>query len=118
MNLRFSNPDVLIRNVALARTPLELRTGFANRRDIGYEEAILFELPETGLTPFSMAETYVPLDLLFLDESGQVVGMVTASALSRTPYAARVPYRYVLETAAGRLAALGIGLQSRLLLLG
>lgn len=97
----------------LARTPSARFTGFANRPSVGFEEAILFAFPQNGIYPFTMADTLVPLDMLFIDEYGKVVAIVNrAMPRNSVPYAPPRPFRYVIETTAGRLAAHRVGMDT------
>jgi uncharacterized membrane protein (UPF0127 family) len=97
-------------NAAVARTPADRQRGFAFRRTILPNEAIFFAFPFDVATPFTMANTLVPLDMVFLDANGRIVGIVN-SAVPRNPqpYASSRPFRYVLEMPGGWLAAHGIG---------
>lgn len=97
----------------LARTPAARVAGFANRPSVGFEEAIFFAFPQSGTYPFTMADTLVPLDMLFIDEYGRVVAVVShAAPRNPSPYTPTRPFRYVLETAAGRLAAHRVGMDT------
>jgi hypothetical protein len=56
-----------------------------------------------------MKDTYIPLDMVFIDANGTIVRIVAeAKPLSRDPVPSYVPVRAVLEIAGGRAAELGI----------
>lgn len=66
---------------------------------------MLFVFPETGRHPFWMRNTYIPLDLIFLDEAGTVVAVIErARPLDETTLEPGVASRYVLEVPAGYAA--------------
>ena len=60
--------------------------------------------------PFSlwMANTLVPLDMLFAGPDGRIVMIATGQPLDRTPVMCPVPVRAALEIAGGAASALGI----------
>lgn len=57
---------------------------------------------------FWMKNTLVPLDMLFLDDHGRIVGIIeNAEPLTLTPRDPHAPSRYVLEVAGGTAFAHG-----------
>lgn len=100
-------------NAAVARTPLDRQRGFAFRRNILPNEAIFFAFPSDTTTPFTMANTLVPLDMVFLDSNGKIVNLVNmATPWNQRPYSSPLPFRYVLETPGGWLVAHGVDYQT------
>lgn len=100
-------------SAAVARTPVDRQRGFSFRRSILPDESIFFVFPSDTTTPFTMANTLVPLDMVFLDANGKIVGIVNrAIPRSSASYVSPRPFRYVLETPGGWLAAHGIDYQS------
>jgi uncharacterized membrane protein (UPF0127 family) len=66
---------------------------------------MLFVFPETSDHAFWMENTLIPLDMIFIDEGGRVVGAVErAEPLSREPRSVGAPSRYVLEVPGGYCA--------------
>jgi hypothetical protein len=97
-------------DVRVARTPEERMRGFSGRTQLTPNEAILFAFPHDTTEPFSMAHTYVPLDMLFFDQLGQMVWKIERAAPAYPgPYTVPVPYRYVLEVPGGWTESKGIG---------
>ncbi len=108
----------------VALTPEEHATGFANRASIGLNEAIFFVFsPPFPIVPngptgvnyaFTMAETYVPLDIMFLDGYGEIVGMYeNAQPLDKRQYVSPAPYFYAIEVPGGWFGRHGISANSR-----
>lgn len=63
---------------------------------------MLFIFPGEGVWSFHMKDTFLPLDLLFFNERGVLVGFIDgAKPLSEESLYVPVPARYVLEIAAG-----------------
>lgn len=95
--------------VELARTPEEQARGLMHRRELAEEAGMLFIFPEMGPRSFWMKNTLLPLDLLFIDDAGRVVGIVReAEPLTLTPRAVAAPSRYVLEVRGGWAARHGV----------
>lgn len=87
------------------------------------ETAILFRFPKEVFTAFHMRNVHAPLDIAFMNSSGVVVDVlrmdtyVNSPVIARQPtYQPHAPFRYALETAAGRMAELGIEPGTRILL--
>jgi len=92
--------------VELARTPEELERGLMFRERLGPGAGMLFVFRESSDHAFWMKNTLIPLDMVFIDEAGAVVGVVErAEPLSLVPRAVGRPSRYVLEVAGGFAAA-------------
>lgn len=88
--------------VELARTPAEQERGLMHRRELAEDAGMLFLFPESRVHSFWMKNTLIPLDLIFIDEAGVVVGIVRqAEPLTLSPRSTGVPSRYVLEVAGG-----------------
>ena len=88
--------------VELARTDEERTRGLMNRRHLGEEAGMLFLFSETEPRAFWMKNTFIPLDMLFIDDGGRVVGLVErAEPLTTSPRDPGVPSRYVLEVNGG-----------------
>jgi uncharacterized membrane protein (UPF0127 family) len=100
--------------VKLADDSTERAAGFQHICPEDVERtAIWFRFPTANHSAFHMFNVHAPLDIAFLDEAGtitEIQRMEPYSPLFPQPrlYSPRRPYRYALETAAGRLAALGI----------
>lgn len=82
---------------------------------------ILFKFDRDRRTPFHMQNCHAPLDVAFIDADGLVVDVkrmepyVDSMVFIRRPlYQSRTPFRYALESAAGRLQRLGIRVGVRL----
>lgn len=57
---------------------------------------------------FWMKNTLIPLDILFVDEAGKIISIVTATPLSLEPVGPDSPAATVIEIAGGRAAKEGI----------
>ncbi|MEM1103307.1 MAG: DUF192 domain-containing protein [Pseudomonadota bacterium] len=102
--------------VEVARTPEEQRRGLMFRRSLAEDAGMLFVHESDRVLGMWMKNTYLPLDMAFLDREGRIV----AIAADRTPHSldhisSGVPARAVLEVNAGRLKALGAKVGDRLL---
>lgn len=95
-----------------AATPEKRERGLMFRPRLGEREGMLFILTKEDTLSFWMKNTYVSLDLFFLDKDGRVVDL--AERLKPCPadpcpvYASSAPCRYALEVAAGTAFRHGI----------
>jgi uncharacterized membrane protein (UPF0127 family) len=88
--------------VELARTDEERARGLMNRRQLAEDAGMLFLFSESEPRAFWMKNTLIPLDMLFIDEGGRVVGLLErAEPLTTSPRDPGVPSRYVLEVNGG-----------------
>lgn len=96
-------------SVVIARTSDEVRRGlmFVDKLESG--RGMLFLMPERRIQRFWMQNTYIPLDMIFIDEDMKVVGIVeNAEPLTQTSRFVDHPSRYVLEVRGGYSKTVGI----------
>ncbi len=89
----------------VADTDIERAAGLMFRTDFQKNRAMLFDFGQTRAVSMWMKNTSLPLDMLFVDETGLVIGV----AANTTPQSLEVvsspkPVRYVLEINAGQAA--------------
>lgn len=95
--------------VEIARTEEERARGLMFRTALAPDAGMLFIFETTAVQGFWMLNTYIPLDMIFLDEEGRIVGIVeSATPRSTEIRAVDVPSRYVLEVNGGWSAAHGV----------
>lgn len=100
--------------VELARTPDELMRGLMYRRSLGADEGMLFLFPRAELRRFWMRNTYIPLDMVFLDSNRVVVGIEeNAVPLDETSRGPDTPAQYVVEVRGGLARQHGLGIGAR-----
>lgn len=105
--------------VELARTPQERERGLMFRERLAPGSGMLFLFEDTSDHVFWMKDTLIPLDMIFVDEAGAVVGVVErAEPLSLSPRSIGAPSRYVLEVAGGFAAEHGVRAGDRVRLEG
>ena len=96
--------------VEIADDPAEQARGLMYRPDLAEGSGMLFVYDSPRRARFWMRNTMIPLDMVFIDDTGRVESVVTR----RDTYSERVSesrgeIRAVLEINAGRAAELGIG---------
>ena len=93
--------------------------GLMFRKSLEPDHGMLFVFGESEEHSFWMHNTLIALDLVFLDESRSVVGVV-ANAAPRTdaPRTVGKPSRYVVEVAGGEAAAHAVGPGTRAAFIG
>lgn len=105
-------PDGFAVNLELATTPEETTTGLMFRPALAEDRGMLLLWTEERLATIWMMNVLVPLDIIYLDNGGQVVELVANAQPCRAEpcprYTAGVPARAVLEIAAGGATAHGI----------
>ena len=88
----------------------EREKGLMYRREMGRDEGMAFAFPDDGRRSFWMANTLLPLDILYIDAGGKVLNLYEARPLDRvTRVPSDGPCRYVIELHRGRAAEAGIG---------
>lgn len=94
--------------VELAQTPQQRETGLMNRASMPADSGMLFAFDETRDVNMWMKNTLIPLDMLFIDETGKVIHIKTnAQPLSLEVIPSGGPARYVLELNGGASARYG-----------
>lgn len=92
-------------NVEVALSRDEHERGLMYRRNFPSDRAMLFKFDEQRDIAMWMANTPLPLDMIFLNHQGVIVSVVEkAVPYSRTILTSGVPARYVIEVNAGQVA--------------
>lgn len=95
--------------VELAETPSQRLQGLQGRRTLNANAGMLFVFDALSVAAMWMKNTYIPLDMLFLDGVGSIVAMAENNRpMSLQPIRPPKPVKAVLELNAGTVARLGI----------
>ena len=95
--------------VEIATTFAEHAVGLQGRLNLPWNEGVLFIFQKPGLHHFTMEGTPLPLDMLFLDEEGMVLGILPDTVpFSKGPYRIGLRSKYVIETNAGWAKRYGV----------
>ena len=94
----------------LAVSASEKQLGLMYRKQLGETEGMLFIFPDESLRSFWMKNTYVELDIIFLDAALRVVSISErATPLTETKRSSTAPAKYVLEVRGGLSKTWGVG---------
>lgn len=95
--------------VEIAVSPQEQAKGMMFRTELAPNKGMLFPFPTPKQASFWMKNTYIPLDIIFV-QSDSVIESIAANAepTSLTPVLSRGKVGFVLELAGGRAAELGL----------
>ncbi|MEQ1855419.1 MAG: DUF192 domain-containing protein [Longimicrobiales bacterium] len=97
----------------VAATSDERAEGLMYREAVPDGTGMLFVFPDVSVRGFWMANTYVPLDIAFMDAAFNVVDIIAMQPLVTETYNSRAPAMYGLEVRQGWFAENGIGIGSR-----
>ena len=95
--------------VDLAVTPAQRSRGLMFRETLAEDEGMLFLFAREAPRSFWMKNTYLPLDIIFLDRRGVIVSIAAdARPLDETSIPSGLPAAGVLEVLAGTARQLGL----------
>ena len=88
--------------VEIASTPAARNCGLSNRFELPENHGMLFIYPNLRNRTFWMKDTYIPLSIAFLDESGRIVSLqnMTPEQTEKRYHSSR-PAKYALEVNQG-----------------
>ena len=111
-------PDGFMVKLELAATPEETTTGLMFRPSLAADRGMLLLWSDDRLATIWMMNVLIPLDIVFLDDTGEVVYLeVNAQPCSGEPcprFTTSRPARAVLEMAAGSASAHGVEVGTRI----
>ncbi|MEM9733020.1 MAG: DUF192 domain-containing protein [Pseudomonadota bacterium] len=95
--------------IELADDPDSRQTGLMNRRSMADKTGMLFRFNRTEEIAMWMKNTFIPLDMVFMDEAGKITHIhYNAVPQSLDIISSNGPVRYVLEINAGEAKAHGL----------
>jgi uncharacterized protein len=96
-------------HVELATSPPQLEQGLMFRRTLAPDAGMLFDFKTPSPVSMWMKNTFIPLDMVFIDAGGRVINIAERTVpQSLDPVAAAGPARAVLEVNGGTASRLGI----------
>ncbi len=95
--------------VEIAQTLEASRLGLMFRESLPEDQGMLFVFPQKHILSFWMRNTFIPLDIAFIDEAGVIVDIQRMAPLDETiNYISAAPALYALEVNAGWFEKQGI----------
>jgi len=95
--------------VELAFTPEFRSCGLSNRFELSENHGMLFIFPNAELQTFWMRDTYIPLSIAFIDDSGKITNIENMEAnQTHKHYRSYQPVKYALEVNRGWFKVHGI----------
>jgi uncharacterized protein len=96
-------------HVELATTPAQLEQGLMFRQILAPDAGMLFDFQHPSPVSMWMKNTFIPLDMLFIDAQGRILNIAERTVPhSLDTIASAGPARAVLEVNGGTAARLGI----------
>lgn len=93
----------------VADTPEVRQRGLMYRQRLEPDHGMVFVFPRERVQVFYMKNTFIPLDMVFVDANGRVVGVVeNAAPLTEESRYVQEPSMYVIELLAGTAKRHGI----------
>ena len=93
----------------LADNSAERSLGLMYRKSLDVDSGMLFIFPEESEKSFWMKNTYISLDIIFINQKNEVVSIKEgATPYSEESIPSHLPARYVVELAAGSAKNYGI----------
>jgi uncharacterized membrane protein (UPF0127 family) len=83
--------------IELADTPSKRELGLMGRKKLAQNNGMLFKFPESNVLSFWMKNTYIPLDIAFIDEKGTITQIESMAPLSTRSIRSNKPCKYALE---------------------
>lgn len=83
--------------VRIADTDKEKRIGLSKCKHLPEDEGMLFVFDSPVREYFTMKDTSINLDIIFIDEEGTVISIESVKAHSKDPVVCERDYQYVLE---------------------
>ena len=111
--------DLIVVNVEVAATNAKRELGLMYRRHLDEQAGMIFLFKQPQHLTFWMKNTLIPLDMIFADSDGRIVGIVeNAAPLSESIDAVDGDSQYVLEVNGGFCKRHGIIAGDRLRFIG
>lgn len=89
-------------DIQIADNEFDRELGLMFRKKMNGNQGMLFIFPQTRIQIFWMRNTYLPLDMIFIDSTKEIVTIKkNTTPLSDKTYASSKPVQYVLEVNAG-----------------
>jgi len=92
----------------VAITPDEQARGLMYRREMGKDAGMLFVYDKARVLRFWMKNTFLPLDIAFVDGKGVIVHIAQMQPLNESTHSSVKPAIYALEVHQGWMAAHGV----------
>ena len=90
--------SVVCVSVETARTQSQRQLGLMYRRQLGRDSGMLFIFDREQKQAFTMKNTYIPLDMIFIGRDRRIVGWIeNATPRTEGPYEVAGASQYVLE---------------------
>lgn len=83
--------------IEIADTPSRRERGLMDRKSLGEDNGMLFKFPYKDFLRFWMKDTYIPLDIAFLDDEGEVLQIKEMYPRCTKAIQSDYPCRYALE---------------------
>ncbi len=97
-----SGDEVITIDIEFAETDYERETGLMHRTSMEDNQGMLFIFSTEFPRSFYMKNTYIPLDIIYLDEQKKIVSFQeNAVPLNEAGLPSEIPAMYVLEVNAG-----------------
>ena len=106
-SIDFDQTQILIKSLSykleIARSNAQRRTGLMYRTALGPKQGMIFVYPRLGLHRIWMKNTLIPLTVVWIDDSEQIIGIKQLQPCRSDPcasYGVSKPSRYIIELSA------------------
>lgn len=116
LSIEIKSGEIFDFDVELAESDEQKSRGLMYRREMGEREGMLFLYRRDQVVTMWMANTFLPLDMLFIERNGRIA-RIQANTVpqSREVISSRKRVRAVLELNAGTARSLGISVGDKVL---
>jgi len=94
--------------IDVADTPIKREYGLMDRKSLANNRGMLFKFPQSHRLGFWMRNTYIPLDIAFIDDNGRISQIEKMYPLSTRSIRSNDNCKYALEVNAGWFKENGI----------
>jgi uncharacterized membrane protein (UPF0127 family) len=95
-------------NLEIASSSHDQRVGLMHREHLDADHGMIFPLPDEQVQMFWNHDVHFPLDVVFLNDRGDIVSIVRLEAFNDRGMSSNVPALYAIELNAGTAARLNL----------